>query len=346
MLLRLAMAFLLVCGSACAPRQDQATTRVLAPEPVRVVEPEVSQMAHWLAQQVNHRTGSALFDRFTPQMQAALSEVQTQQFCVNVAETKGEIRALRPLRLKGSRKGTYLFQAEQGDWHVELTLNGEGLIAGLSFTEPPGPPPEVESTQATMGLPVRGEWFVFWGGDRSSGNIHVDASADQRRAADLVKVDAEGRSHQGQGQTNEEYYAFGQDIVAAASGTVVVAIDGVPDNIPGRMNRASAVGNAVLIQQDTGEYALYAHLKKGSLPVEEGERVEAGQLLGQCGNSGNSSEPHLHFHVQDGPDIGDGMGLEASLTGVEVIRNGETSRPDQYSFLRGDRVRPAPGDHR
>jgi murein DD-endopeptidase MepM/ murein hydrolase activator NlpD len=77
------------------------------------------------------------------------------------------------------------------------------------------------------------------------------------------------------------------------------------------MDAANPAGNYVILDLDNDEYALLAHLKGNSILVEKGEDVEPGQHLGECGNSGNTSEPHLHFHLQDNPEFGKGRGLPA-----------------------------------
>ena len=125
-------------------------------------------------------------------------------------------------------------------------------------------------------------------------------------AADMIIKSADDLSHKGTGRRNEDYLVYGKQILAAASGTVVTAIDGVPDNEPGSMNPSCAVGNCLIIDQGTHEYAVYAHLKPDSLRVHRGDKVRRGQVLALCGNSGNSSEPHLHFHLQDNAVLQDG----------------------------------------
>ena len=111
-----------------------------------------------------------------------------------------------------------------------------------------------------MQLPFRGEWYVFWGGDNEKVNYHA-AARGQRRAADLIIKGADDLSHKDTGRRNEDYFVYGKEILAAASGTVVTAIDGVPDNVPGSMNPLCAVGNCLIIDQGSNEYAVYAHLQ-------------------------------------------------------------------------------------
>jgi murein DD-endopeptidase MepM/ murein hydrolase activator NlpD len=60
-----------------------------------------------------------------------------------------------------------------------------------------------------------------------------------------------------------------------------------------------ATGNTVIIKTENDEYLVFAHFKQNSIKVKQGQKIKQGELLGLCGNSGNSSEPHLHFHIQN-----------------------------------------------
>jgi murein DD-endopeptidase MepM/ murein hydrolase activator NlpD len=123
---------------------------------------------------------------------------------------------------------------------------------------------------------------------------------------------------------------------APADGVVVEAVDGIRDNRPQVEveNRNAPAGNHVLLDLGNGEYALLAHLRRGSVRVREGRRVRAGDLLGRCGNSGNSSEPHLHFHLQDGPRLFAARGLPVVFRGyVADGRRIARGTPVQGQFL-------------
>lgn len=108
------------------------------------------------------------------------------------------------------------------------------------------------------------------------------------------------------------YHAYGQDVLAVADSTVVVAMDGFPDNIPRTaagfttalpVTMETVAGNSVVLDLGDGQFASYAHLKSGSLRVKVGDRVQRGQRLALIGNSGDAREPHLHFQVTTGPEI-------------------------------------------
>jgi murein DD-endopeptidase MepM/ murein hydrolase activator NlpD len=135
---------------------------------------------------------------------------------------------------------------------------------------------------------------------------------DQRFAYDLLVV-KDGATHAGDGTKNEQFYAYNQPIVAPGAGQVVTVVDGVPDNVPGTMNPAKAAGNHVVIAHGNGEFSLLAHLKPGTIKVKVGQAVQAGQPVGLCGNSGNSSEAHLHYHLQNSAGFGQGEGLPAQF---------------------------------
>jgi murein DD-endopeptidase len=166
---------------------------------------------------------------------------------------------------------------------------------------------------AVLGPPLRGEgWLTGNGPDPQTGHrrglIAVDGNAaiGQRFAIDYVKMDENGRRFTGDSLKNESYYAEGVDALAVADGIVALVKDGIPENVPGPASRAMPItletvgGNSVILDIGQGRYAFYAHLKPGSLRVRPGDRVRKGQVLGLVGNSGNSTEPHLHFHLMDG----------------------------------------------
>ena len=117
-----------------------------------------------------------------------------------------------------------------------------------------------------------------------------------------------GQAFAGDGARNEQWFAFGAEIVSVAEGTVVEVRDGMPEETPFQPPVAvhhpdDYAGNRVVVQIHPGVWALYAHLQTGSVAVRVGDRIIAGQLLGRLGNSGNTSGPHLHFQLSDGADV-------------------------------------------
>jgi len=132
----------------------------------------------------------------------------------------------------------------------------------------------------------------------------------QRYAYDLIVVDDAGGSRPaGSDATkNESYYAFGLPVVAAAPGTVVFAENIHPENPPGsQLPGVPGGGNKVLIDHGNGEIGFYGHMKQGTVLVTVGQVVAKNQQIGSVGNTGSSSGPHLHFHIQDASPSGAGL---------------------------------------
>lgn len=189
-------------------------------------------------------------------------------------------------------------------------------------------PLDTYETKTALRLPFGGEWWVFWGGRNIEGNYHR-ADARQRYAYDFV-IRRDGSTHAGAGKANEDYWCEGEPVVAPAAGTVVRAVDEVPENVPGQMNADQKLGNHVVIDHGNGEFSLLAHLRTGSVSVEAAEHVTAGARIGACGNSGNSTEPHLHYQLQTGPDFFESESVPAPfhdyVADGELVESGEPER--------------------
>lgn len=147
-------------------------------------------------------------------------------------------------------------------------------------------------------LPLDGPVTVGWGGSTPAHNYHVIA-ADQRWAYDLV-VTRDGQTHRGEGRQLEDYYIYGMPVLAAADGTVLSVVNDQPESRIGETGKVkNAGGNQVVIQVAENEFLFICHLQPGSIKVKAGDKVRAGDALGLVGNSGNTSEPHIHIHLQD-----------------------------------------------
>jgi murein DD-endopeptidase MepM/ murein hydrolase activator NlpD len=171
----------------------------------------------------------------------------------------------------------------------------------------------IAPTAVVIGPPLRGgNWLAANGPGNASGHrravipIEGVPSIAQRFAIDYVKIDSSGRTHRGDQLNNDNYYAENAEAIAVADGQVVAVKDGIPENVPGVTSRAVPItletvgGNHVILDIGGGVFAFYAHLRPGSLKVKLGDRVRRGATIGLVGNSGNSTEPHLHFHLSDG----------------------------------------------
>ena len=179
-----------------------------------------------------------------------------------------------------------------------------------------------------------GTYLVANGGSNKMINTHLmtlrpqterqAAYRGQSYAVDFIKIDTLGMRAAGWRPTDPSAYAiFGDPVYAPCEGNVIRILDGQPDMTVPKMDRSQLEGNHVLIQ--CGNFAvLLAHLRYGSIRVTAGERVAAGEQIGKVGNSGQTTEPHLHIHVQRLPDSGpllSGEPLHLTFDGEFPVRN-------------------------
>lgn len=197
-----------------------------------------------------------------------------------------------------------------GLFYMEVRYNGKFPDKDNFICEP------------SYSLPFEGTWAVVNGGVTEQTSHSWDI-ATQRYAYDFVILDKEGKSFSGDGTLPTDFYCYGKDIIAPADGMVVEVLDGNPESgiaLDGKIKNYSSDirGNYILIQHTQNEYSLLAHLKPGSILVSVGDRVKRGQKLAKCGNTGNSTEPHLHFHLQNGRSFCCSPGLPISFGNINV----------------------------
>ena len=297
---------------------------------------DLQKTADLLVSAYNAKNYAQIEEQFNAQMKTAVSVDQLKSFLDSVHKDFGKITTLGKLQINSPRSAIFPADFERGKMDLFIALDSEGKIAGFRISPPkPDRPANISRNKIKMNLPFKGEWFVFWGGDTVSQNYHQDAP-NQRFAFDIVKVDESGKTHKGDGRKNEDYYAFGQEIIAPADGVIAYVVDGIHDNIPGEMNKMYVPGNLVVIKHVDGEYSLFAHFKQNSIRVKVGDKVTKVQTLGLCGNSGNSSEAHLHFQVQTAPFFESEASIKTFFEKITVKRGGKTESKTDYSPVKGD----------
>lgn len=194
----------------------------------------------------------------------------------------------------------------------------------LTFKRADAGPPTVSGGRlqlsAKRGITIRpplegSNWIAGNGPSNTSGHRRArlclggHASIGQRFAIDWLQVDSKGMTFSGPEDKNESYYAYNENVLACADAKVAKVVDGVKPNVPHGNALAEVItprtlpGNHIILDLGHGIYAAYAHLIPGSIRVKAGQRVKSGQILGKLGNTGNSSEPHLHFQIMNAPDF-------------------------------------------
>ncbi|WP_179198462.1 peptidoglycan DD-metalloendopeptidase family protein [Paenibacillus amylolyticus] len=242
----------------------------------------------------------AIYSQFSPDLKEALTLEQfkeaANQFLEGVESWELVVDA------EMNQLNEHSWKDQTGTKGVQVYFSEENQIEGL-LIQPLETYEDTDSqfTKTEFQFPIKGEWFVFWGGNDVLSNYHYEHET-QRYALDIVRT-KDKFSYQGEATVNENYYAFGEPLYAAADGTVVDIKNDIPDNVPGVMNPEEPAGNYVVIDHGNGEYSLTAHIKEGSVSVKKGDKLKQGDLIGELGNSGNSSEAHLHFQVSDGADL-------------------------------------------
>ncbi len=143
----------------------------------------------------------------------------------------------------------------------------------------------------------------------------------QRFAIDMVLLDFDGNLFPDTGAPPavEDFYAWGQVVSAIAPGRVAVVETHHSDQLLGETDRQNLTGNVVVIEHAPGIYGWYAHLMEGSVPVELGDEIAAGAVLGRVGNSGNTDFPHLHIHLSDRFELAEAQGLPLTFTAGRML---------------------------
>ena len=184
-------------------------------------------------------------------------------------------------------------------------------------------------------LPFYGQWRVYQGFDGEWTH-----QGPWKHAYDFVIVNSYHKTFKNQGQKPEDYLCFGKPILSPVNGTVVDALDSLPDNPIGQIDKQNNWGNYVIIYSNFGYYTEISHLKMKSLKVRIGDSVKLGSIIASCGNSGNSPQPHIHMQVQRHPKLGSAtvpfyfsqcMSPEKKLIGNENLATNISIEPVTFS---------------
>jgi murein DD-endopeptidase MepM/ murein hydrolase activator NlpD len=195
-------------------------------------------------------------------------------------------------------------------------------------------------TQGFSGnLPVDGVWYVA--AEHGFLDPHKRFLAEAF-AYDFLQIGANGRSFQSEGKNNPDYYAYGKKVFSSKEGTVVAVRTDIAENTPGEtLNTRAPGGNFVIIDHGNGQYGYYAHLRPSSVSVKVGSRVSTGEAIAEVGNSGDSVEPHLHFHIMNKPDPAEADGIPAVFENWKAQSYSRLPSPRPLGILpKGEFVQP------
>lgn len=284
----------------------------------------------------NATDAEAIFKMMNTSMQEALGIDNVTSIIKTFRDNLGEIKTYNFMETTANGE-IYEATFEQGKQNIALALDTSAKLSGLRFlpAAEENLTAKMERNKTPMVLPFKGKWFTVWGGDTKAQNYHV-VSKTQKKAFDFLIIGKNGKTYERSGTRNEDYFAFGKPLYAVCDAEVFQVITGVNDNKPGAKNPAQALGNSVTLKTKNDEYIVYAHFEKETITVKEGDLVIKGQYLGNCGNSGNSTEPHLHLHIQDGPNNLTSIGVKCYFE--EVLVNDSLKK--DYSPIRLDYISP------
>lgn len=192
--------------------------------------------------------------------------------------------------------------------------------------------------QVELRLPFEGTWAVNAGNDLSTGHRRTGLNSLTMYGWDFTRLGPNGLPYRTTGEAPEDYWGYNEPVYAAGDGVVVdvrndIAEYGIGETPPRRVIESDGdvfAGNLVTIDHGNGEYSLTCHMRAGSIPVAVGDRVKAGDFIGNVGNSGVSQVPHIHFNVMDGAEWIEAKGIPAQFSSFEKIRMG--GRPQAFKL--------------
>jgi hypothetical protein len=224
------------------------------------------------------------------------------------------------------------------------TPNDESTLDGIIV-------PVLEQSLLVLSSPFKdGVWLAGNGPSNSSVHrrsvIAIDGRAyiSQRFAIDWDLVGSNGNTFHDSRERNENFWGFGQPVLAVADGEVSEVVDGIPDNTPGKLPLVTVetiTGNHVTVRIAADAYVTFAHLKQGSIRVGLHQKIKRGAQLAQVGNSGNTTGAHLHLQVTDGNSALAAEGIPFLFDTFRFLGFGKDFEEDHHPDLPRSRMLPA-----
>jgi hypothetical protein len=198
-----------------------------------------------------------------------------------------------------------------------------------------------QSSPPVLSPPFRGgTWLAGAAAGNNSNHRRTITAVDghiysaERFAIDWVKVGPNGDSHHDETSRNENFWGYGEPVLAVADGEVTEVVDGIPENtprvLPKEVTLDNIAGNHVIVQIAPGQFATVGHLKNGSIKVRLHQHVRRGEVLGLLGNTGNSTAPHMHFQLTDRSSVLQAQGIPFVFAQFTYLGLGKDYEPDKH----------------
>lgn len=165
----------------------------------------------------------------------------------------------------------------------------------------------------------------------------------ERFAIDWVKVGPNGDSRHDGKTKNENWWGWGEPVLAVANGEITEVVNGIHDNTPGILPPVTLdniAGDHIILQIASNRYVTYAHLQNGSIRVQLHQHVHRGDVLGLLGNSGNSTGAHLHLQVTDRNSVLQSEGVPSVISSFTYLGPGSDYPEKQVSVPRSNSIPP------
>ena len=230
--------------------------------PAQVEPDHYKSVLKAFVQNYNNDQFESIFSMFAPDMQKALPLEKTKAFFAGLHAQAGKIQECKFIDIDQGGTASYETKFDKGVFLLNVTLSEDSKINGF-YIKPYQAKPAISNTRnfTKLSLPFKEEWTVIWGGETKELNYHVEHLA-QKNAFDMVITDQDGKSFRNDGEKNEDYYAFGKELIAPCAGKVVMVVDGIKDNTPGELNPIYIPGNTVVIKSGENEFLFFAHFKQ------------------------------------------------------------------------------------
>jgi hypothetical protein len=307
---------------------EQKPPAAVAAKPYPAMSPAAKTRVREIYEYLAHSKPSMLYAAFSPGMKKNSSvanlSAATRQLAGLGVETKLVSEIYQPSLLGAGTHYSRVAHYSKAKKQVLVTLgiDEDGLLTAMQFGELPEAPPDPSEdykTKAKLHLPFKGDWMVYQGGRSVAENSFV-MNPESRHAVVFVPL-KDGRPFATDGKTNEDYFCFGQPVLAPADGTIVQVQNNYPDSQPGKPILEIGKGNYVVISHGQSEFSVVSSLKQGSITQQRGAKVKAGDVVGRCGNSGTAAVPHLEYRLQSTRGVPDPSSLPAQF--VEYIADGK-----------------------